>query len=263
MASNDRLPPELDCSNLAKEWQSWKRQFLVYMIAKGKMDESEQQKIATFLWLIGARAGDIYNTLYPNDGTPDGIFGVVQAAPIEQNANAQADANAGEILAVQVRTLDNVLKAFDDYCLPRKNIAMETFKFNTITQKDKQTFADFETELRTQLHFCEFNCDCGVKYEHRMLRDRIIIGVHDKKLQLKLLDGKDDPLKKVIETCKIYEAANANRNLLDRRVSQSNVNAVQSDEKNEANVCNAVTRHCFNCGCHLPHRIYVYAKQMD
>lgn len=131
-----------------------------------------------------------------------------------------------------------------------ENIAMESFKFNTVFQKEKQSFADFETELRTQLRFCEFNCKCGVTYEHRMLRDRIIIGVHDKKLQLKLLDGKDDPLKKVIETCKVYEAANANKHLLDRRNNAAGVNVV-SEKSNESSAdaaCNAVSRHCFNCG---------------
>lgn len=244
----------------------------LYMIANNKMEEAEQQKIATFLWLIGPDAGNIFNILFPNDGTTESMFGsaVVEGEAVV-NANASADgdneqqennddegeknddddASAIEDVEVLVaRTLDIVIKAFDDYCLPRKNIAMESFKFNTITQKEKQIFADFETELRTQLRYCEYNCKCGVTYEHRMLRDRIIIGVHDKKLQLKLLDGKDTPLKKVIETCKVYEAANANKNLLDRRTILASVNAVSetvSDAENQA-TCNAVSRHCFNCG---------------
>ncbi|XP_055840007.1 putative uncharacterized protein DDB_G0272516 [Episyrphus balteatus] len=66
-----------------------------------------------------------------------------------------------------------------------------------------------------------------------MLRDRIIIG------------GKDDPLKKVIETCKIYEAANANKILLERRNNASTVNAVSKTTDPE---CNSVSRYCYNCG---------------
>lgn len=262
MAPNDRLPVELDCSDLAREWPIWKRTFIMYMIANGKMEKSEKTKIATFLWLIGKRALEIHNTLFPNDGTTATLFGAEAAAQNaaapdandddeagennddeageEQEENGEGDEEPNE----QPRTLDIVLKAFDDYCVPRKNTAMESFKFNTIVQKEKQTFSEFETELRTQLQYCDFKCKCGSSYEGRMLRDRIIIGVHDKKLQLKLLDGKKDPLKKVIETCKIYKA------LLDRRAMQAaTVNAV-GQHKNESNAAqvDAVDLKCYNCG---------------
>lgn len=63
---------------------------------------------------------------------------------------------------------------------------MEAFKFHKIAQKEKQTFAEFETELRTQAQFCEFQClKCNTPYPDRMLRDRIIIGINDKSLQHK------------------------------------------------------------------------------
>lgn len=39
------------------------------MIANNKIMDSEQQKIARFLWLIGTRARDIFDKLFPNDGT--------------------------------------------------------------------------------------------------------------------------------------------------------------------------------------------------
>ena len=71
--SDDRLPKELDCTNVAKEWRTWKSEFLIYMRATGKENGSESIKIATFLWLIGRQVRDIYNTLFPNDGTENGI----------------------------------------------------------------------------------------------------------------------------------------------------------------------------------------------
>lgn len=234
MASNDRLPPELDCADLAKEWPIWKRTFLMYMMANGKHNLGESQKIATFLWLIGPRAMDIYNTLYPNDGTSEDILGNQTTA-----TNGEAEQTAQDH-----RKLDEILKTFDAYCTPMKNVAMESFKFNTMTQKEKQSFIEFETELRKQLQYCEYKCQCGKSYEERMLRDRIIIGVHDKRLQLKLLDGKDESLKKVINTSKIFEAANANKVLLDRGAEQSIVQSVSE----QPDLVNAITRQCHNCG---------------
>ncbi|XP_055845043.1 uncharacterized protein LOC129911315 [Episyrphus balteatus] len=258
--SNDRLPCELDCSNLASEWKNWKRNFLMYMIATNKIAETEARKIATFLWLVGPKASDIFNTLFPNDSMLESIFvnhhpnqpEPEHEEPDQNEDEEEADDDAESVATVVVGnengqlTLELVLKKFDEYCLPRKNTTMETFKFNTIVQKDKQSFAEFETELRKQISYCEFNCKCGVSYEDRMLRDRIIIGVCDKNLQLKLLDGKNDPLKNVVEKCKTFEAATANKNILDKGVKT--LNEVKTEPTDYDGQACAVYRACFNCG---------------
>lgn len=198
---------ELDCTNLSTEWPIWKRNFMVYtrMMANDKTDDTESKKIATFLWLVGSNGSNIYNTLYPNDGSSDALLGITRNTVNVRDANGE---HVEEREVLTMRKLDEVLKKFDAHCLPQKNM---------ILQKEKQSFNEFETELRTQLRRCEFNCTCGIAYEERMLRDRIIIGVFDKKLQLKLLDGRDEPLTRIIETCKIYEAANANKIILDKK----------------------------------------------
>ncbi|XP_058836176.1 uncharacterized protein LOC131692858 [Topomyia yanbarensis] len=244
-----RLPRPLDCSNLAKQWPRWKQDFGIYLRANNKMNENESNKIATFLWLIGARGVKIFNTLYPNDGNIDNLFGHDNEGVENAEGGGDADdrfvdANDGSA----ARTLAEVIKAFDEYCLPRKNIAMEAFKFNLIAQQEKQSFGDFETELRTQVQYCEFKCAaCHVSYAERMLRDRIIIGVQDKKLQLKLLDDRDDPLSKVIETSKVFGAASENRLLLDRKAHPLEVNAVE--EQSKTTEVAAVSRpSCYNCG---------------
>lgn len=259
-----RLPQQLDCSNLAKEWPKWKQQFHIYMIANNKNAEPEQNKIATFLWLIGERGVQIYNTLFPNNGDVESMFGVPAAAAAGANVpaeNAPAGAggnaaggeenNAGGEPQPQARSLVEVITAFDGYCLPRKNVAMEAFKFNMIVQKEKQSFADFETALRTQLGYCEFEClTCHSSYADRMLRDRIIIGVQDKKLQLKLLDGKDEPLARIVETCKVFEAAAENKQLLDRKTPLTEINAVAEQATQGGNEVAAVKGGpmCYNCG---------------
>lgn len=249
-----RLPQQLDCSNLAKEWPKWKQQFHIYMIANNKNAEPEQNKIATFLWLIGERGVQIYNTLFPNNGDVESMFGVPAAAAAVAAPAGQAPAAPGaedNDPQPPARSLVEVITAFDGYCLPRKNVAMEAFKFNMIVQKEKQSFADFETALRTQLGYCEFEClACHSSYADRMLRDRIIIGVQDKKLQLKLLDGKDEPLARIVETCKIFEAAAENKQLLDRRTPQTEINKVAEQASQGENEVAAVKGGpmCFNCG---------------
>lgn len=266
MATNDRLPPELDCSNLSREWPTWKRTFQMYMLATGKDLDPEPKKIATFLWLIGPRAMEIYNTLFPNDGTTDGIVGNAIVQADNDAANQQQEDGIPPIEAVQQqesRQLNTtVIEVFDGYCIPRKNISMESFKFNNITQKEKQSFTDFETELRKQVQYCEFKCSCNQSYEHRMLIDRIIIGVNDKKLQLKLLDSKGDSLQQIVDKCKTFEAANKNKTLLERNISQHNVYSVDTNEHTSTDEINAISRRCYNCGAlFLPgHLSYDYTN---
>ncbi|XP_055587864.1 uncharacterized protein LOC129740274 [Uranotaenia lowii] len=255
----DRLPPPLDCSNLAKEWPKWKQQLNIYLIATNKHTDPERNKIALFLWLVGERGVEIYNTLFPNTGDVDSMFGAEESGGAGRADDDDADGGAADPenplqIRQTPRTLVQVIEAFDAYCLPRKNTAMEAFKFNMIVQKERQPFADFETALRTQLAYCEFLCQsCHTSYADRMLRDRIIIGVQDKKLQLKLLDGKDEPLARIIEMCKIFEAANENKLLLERKGQQVEVHLVEKTPEEEKSndvkdVAAIKASLCYNCG---------------
>lgn len=214
---------ELDCSMIATEWPTWKQEFIMYLIATGKFSVPEKTKIANFLWLVGRKGSQIYNTLYPNDGTQDSMLGTT---------TVNGD--------VQQRKIEQVLKKFDYFCLRQRNTAMESYKFNMIAQKERQPFSEFETELREQVRHCNFICECGKSYEDRILRDRVIIGVQDKKLQLKLLDGRGEQLSKVTETCKAYEVANIHKGILE---GKQVITIIKEDEA----TINAINRVCFNC----------------
>ncbi|XP_036347348.1 uncharacterized protein LOC118756707 [Rhagoletis pomonella] len=245
MADTRRELRELDCSNLSLEWKNWKREFLVYMIAKDKNLQPESTKIATFLWLIGTKGANIYNTLFPNDGSHS-LLGTFTAQRMIPATDTEAEHGVTEI---KQRSLEEVLQAFDNHCLPQKNVTMESYKFNNMSQKERQPFNEFLTELRVQLERCEYNCICGASYENRMLRDRIITGVCDRKLQLKLLDRRDENLERVVEMCKTFESVNANKDILASKQSISAVASIASKEKDEVNAINVTNRRfCFNCG---------------
>lgn len=235
-SDTQKVPNQLDCSNLAKEWPKWKKKFLNLMRATGKMTGTDLDKTSALLWYMGDRGEEIFDTLYPNDGDIASLF--VEPEENEEEGDEQPAA----------LTFDDVLGSFDDYCLPQKNLAIESFKFHTIMQKEKQNFAEFETELRTQMKYCEFDCEsCGQTFADRMLRDRIIVGIHDKKLQLKLLDGRDEALLNVIEKCKVYEVAYANKRLLEKGSEKvdAKVDAVDA----AASSTDVVRKYnCFNCG---------------
>lgn len=247
---------ELDCADLAVSWVNWKREFMVYMIASGKSELPESKKIALFLWQIGSGGVNIYNTLFPNDGSAASLLGTVTVEIEEWGENEVLNKRQ----EVQQRLLDEVIMRFDEHCLPQKNVTMESFKFSNIIQREKQPFTEFLTELRSQLDRCDYKCRCGLSYEERMLKDRIITGVVDKKLQLKLLDGNTESVGKIIDICRAFEAAGINKGILDTKkavvaeIAQKNdIDAVSSGERE---------RICFRCGgpWNFQHRSICKAK---
>lgn len=244
--ADSRQLQELDCTNLSSDWKSWKRNFLVYMIANNKSGEPETTKIASFLWLIGTQGANIYNTLFPNDGSQNSLLGTsLREREIPASLGPNGEQQPPRVVReMEQRTLDEVLNKFDEHCLPQVNVTMESYKFNSLVQKENQTFNEFITELRTQLERCQFNCRCGASYENRMLRDRIITGVFDKKLQLKLLDGRDEPLESVINMCKTFESANVNKELLD---GKKQITSISTDKPSNHNKLDR-NQICFNCG---------------
>ncbi|KAH8285509.1 hypothetical protein KR054_010174 [Drosophila jambulina] len=136
---------------------------------------------------------------------------------------------------------------------------MESYKFNNIVQTEGQPFIDFETSLRKQLQLCDYKCNCGQKYEERMFLDRLIIGIHDKSLQLKLLDRKNKKLEEIITECKAYEAATKNNEFLqnqNRLFPEKTINAVirrccnfgSIFNPNHLSECRAKETTCYACG---------------
>ncbi|KPU75577.1 uncharacterized protein Dana_GF26855, isoform F [Drosophila ananassae] len=152
-------------------------------------------------------------------------------------AATSADPSSSTVQAVG-RPLDDVLTAFDKRSIPFRNTTMETYKFNNIKQADGQPCIEFEMQLCKQIQSCDFEGTCGQKYEERMLMDRTIIGINDKRLQLKVQESKNKKLEDVLNECKAYEAATEKNAIIQNRLRVLL----------ESSTINAVARKCFNCG---------------
>lgn len=69
---------------------------------------------------------------------------------------------------------------------------MDSFKFANLQQTGNQSIDSFVTDLKQKAKLCEFSCVCGLSYEERTIKDRIILGIHDNEIQKRLL--RDDTL---------------------------------------------------------------------
>lgn len=83
---------------------------------------------------------------------------------------------------------------------------METFKFNNVHQQEGQTIDNFVMELKKQAKLCEFKChNCENVFENRMLVDRFVLSINDKKVQEALLKIKNLNLNKAIVIARMLE----------------------------------------------------------
>lgn len=210
-------PPEplnLD-GNIAENWRKFQQKFENFMKACSLNEESEERKVAVLLNFVGDDALDLFNTFEP--------------------------------LTNQQRTLQNVLGQFKNHCEPKKNEIYERFLFNSIVQKEGQTFDAFLTELRTAVK------STGYSKGEEMVRDRLVFGVHDKSTQEKLLREPDLTLNKAIDICRAREVSKQQLKVLQNE--NSTVSAVKTTlqecgycgYRHEKNKCPAFKKTCAKC----------------
>ena len=169
--NEDRFVQKLNFSgsNLAANWKSFKAQLNIYKIAKKFSEMSEEVKIANTLLLMGSESVPIY----------------------EQFQFSTTD-------ETETKTLDNVLAMFDKHFEPVKNLIYERMKFNSIVQGELPIH-QFIIKLQTQADVCEYGA-----MKDELVRDRIVVGVSDKKLREYLIDLEDLNLQRCIQKAKQF-----------------------------------------------------------
>ena len=170
--SGIKPPKPLSFEGNAKEnWTLWKQRFEFYLRAIECTGKPEQTKAGIFLTSVGDRGIKLYNTLkFDADGDKD--------------------------------KYSKIIEKFEAYVNPRTNITFARHKFFTYKQKEGQSFDLYLTEM-TKL---SNDCDLGNKVES-ILRDMVIIGLKDKRLQEGLLRKEKLPLEEIIAVCKSSEIA--------------------------------------------------------
>lgn len=148
--------------NISENWRRFKRYFDIYMRAGELTEKSDEIKINTFLNAVGEEAIEVFDTLELNDD--------------------------------QRKNYDEVIEAFEKFCKPKKNTVYERFMFYQRKQKDGEPFDTFLMDIKRLARTCEIT-----DREQEMLRDQIVMGINDKKVQLRLLETSDLTYTKAIE----------------------------------------------------------------
>lgn len=182
--------------NLAENWKQFRRDLDIYMVATESTAKDEKVKVAIFLNLVGRDALKLFDT-----------FTLTQQ---------------------QKDTYDDVIKAFEDFCKPKKNAVFERFMFMSRSQKDGESFDSFLMEIKRLANTCEYG-----NIENEMIRDRIVHGINDKNLQRKLLEMDALTYDKAVEKCRASEATQ--EQTMNMNKTTANVNELkQAKSQNDA-----------------------------
>lgn len=180
--------------NVKENWNNWKQRFHLYLAATGLDSKPQARQVAICLHVIGEEALEKYNTF--------------------------------ELSAEQRGKLEDVLKAFENYCLPKDNESVNRHMFFTRTQQPSENFMTFLTDLKKLSGCCEFG-----EIKDSLIRDRIICGINDSELKNRLLREGNLTLEKCVSMCKTEELA------------RSQVKAIEEEVKVEA-VMTSTSREC-------------------
>ena len=111
------------------------------------------------------------------------------------------------------KSFTEIVKLVQDHHQPPPSFIVQRFNFNMTNQKEGESISDFIANLRRISEHCKY----GTNLED-MLRDRIVCGVRDKRIQQRLLAEPDLKFTKARELAIAAEAAT--RNSQDLQASQ-------------------------------------------
>lgn len=193
--------------NLLKNWNNFKEEFKIYLTGVEAYGQStEKVKIALFLNLIGKEAYELHKNkvvLYPDNDSGRGI------------------------------THKMLISGFDT-CFKscHRSVIYNSFKFEQRKQENGEPFDDFLLAIFQMAEKCKFFDN----FERR-IRDKIVAGINDSNLRMKLMSLEDQSLDGIVEHCREVER-------------QKNMNKLSKLKLNEVNEF-FLYKKIFNNGRHL------------
>ena len=152
-------------------------------------------------------------------------------------------------------TFEQIVEKVTAHYNPKPSVIIKRFEFNTRVQKEGESVAEFVAALRKITEHCEFGT-----FLDDLLRDRLVCGVFDKKVQHRFLQESKLTYKQAFDMALAAETARKDaKRLQDHREEARAVETRPSETEEKATVVNRVTRNaprtnghgkteCHRCG---------------
>lgn len=165
------------CANISQAWRDYKQEFELYLMAAGKTEQGEEQKVAILLCCMGREHIKTYNNFtFAEDG--------------------------------HKKVLAQVLLKFGTHFEPKKLVKKYITQFQQREQGEHESVSQYITAVQELASQCEF----GALLD-RQTAVQISNGVRDQSLREKLWED-DLSLQDVLRKCTAFEQARATRKLV-------------------------------------------------
>lgn len=193
MAGTRLQPPELFDFGNPDRWGRWKRRFQQFRLASGLADESDERQVSTLLYTMGQDAEDILLTT--------------------------------DITAEQRRSYDAVVRKLDDHFGVRTNTIYERARFNSRSQQAGESAEQYILALYSLAE----NCNYDRAHKEQAIRDRLVVGIRDKKLSERLQMDRELTLDKAKKLIRQAEAVHDQNEALKGEAGESKSNPIHID----------------------------------
>ncbi|XP_068712879.1 uncharacterized protein [Montipora foliosa] len=152
------------------------------------------------------------------------------------------------------KSYEALAKLAQEHFRPKPSAIVQRFKFNTRSQQRGETIAMFLAELRQLTEYCEFRATLD-----EMLRDRLVCGVQDVRIQRPLLAEPKLTLKRALDLALAIEATEIQKgdsqegatplNKVDAKDGKgSEINCYRCGGKHYPKSCHFKDARCYACG---------------
>ena len=162
-------PPPLNTKKGASEWKLFKQMWHNFVIVAKIENESQQYMKALFLHTLGS----------------DGLT-IVNGLELEER-----------------HTTRDIIEALDGHFIGQVNETYERFVFNTRDQKEGESFEDYINSLRQLIKTCNYTANIS----DSLLRDRLVLGIRNKKCREELIQDSKLTLQTCIDKCRAAESS--------------------------------------------------------
>ncbi len=186
-------PSEFDFRQ-PESWTKWIRRFERFRQASRLYTEPETNQVNSLIYHMGDEAEDVMSSM--------------------------------NLDVAEARTYQTVLNKFRGHFVMSKNVIFERAMFNKRVQEDGETADAYINSL----HILSEHCDYGELRED-LIRDRIVVGIRDTGLSLKMQVDSDLTLAKAIKLSRQREMVNIQQSVLRNKNEEAQLAFVNSKYK--------------------------------
>ena len=184
MAEIRLQPPDPFNFKVPDDWPRWRRRFEQFRVASGLKEASASKQVNTLLYCLGEEAESVLKSTNITDD--------------------------------ERKEYDTVLGKFDNFFQLRRNVIFERARFNRRCQLPGESAEQYIVELYNLAEHCNYG-----ELKSEMIRDRLVVGILDKKLSEHLQLDPDLTLEVAKKKIRQREAVQEQQQMLGGAVSNS------------------------------------------